>query len=77
MAKLYIQQPEGDQLLTDLANDQAYIIGRGEDCTICIPTDSVSGHHAQLAPTNRAGSSKTSTAPTARRSTVSPSGKPC
>ena len=51
MAKLFIQQPDGDQLLTELASSQAYLIGRSEDCTICIPADSISGHHAQIAPT--------------------------
>ena len=51
MAKLFIQQPDGDQLLTELANSQAYLIGRSEDCTICIPADSISGHHAQISPT--------------------------
>jgi len=49
MAKLFIQQPDGDQLLTELVNSQTYLIGRNDDCTICIPSDSISGHHAQLA----------------------------
>ena len=51
MAKLFIQQPDGDQLLTELVSSQVYTIGRKEDCTICIPGDSISGHHAQLVPT--------------------------
>jgi MoxR-like ATPase len=50
MAKLYIQQAEGDQLLTELSGSQSYLIGRSDDCTLCIPDESVSGHHAQLAP---------------------------
>ena len=49
MAKLFIQQPDGDQLLTELVDSQAYLIGRNEDCTICIPAESISGRHAQLA----------------------------
>ena len=49
MAKLFIQQPEGDQLLTELEGSQVYLIGRSEDCTICIPDDSISKHHAKLA----------------------------
>ena len=53
MAKLFIQQPDGDQLLTELESSQAYLIGRSEDCTICIPADSISGHHAQLSPTEQ------------------------
>jgi MoxR-like ATPase len=53
MAKLFIQQTEGDQLLTELVNSQAYLIGRNDDCTICIPDDSISGHHAQLTPTEQ------------------------
>jgi len=53
MAKLFIQQPDGDQLLTELASSQAYLIGRSEDCTICIPADSISGHHAQIATTEQ------------------------
>ena len=53
MAKLFIQQPDGDQLLTELSSSQAYLIGRSEDCTICIPADSISGHHAQIAATEQ------------------------
>ncbi len=53
MAKLFIQQPEGDQLLTELDNTQAYLIGRKEDCSICIPAESISGHHAQLSPSEQ------------------------
>ncbi len=50
MAKLFIQQPEGDQLLTELDGSQTYLIGRNDDCSICIPADPISGHHAQLTP---------------------------
>ncbi len=53
MAKLFIQQPEGDQLLTELDGSQSYLIGRNDDCTICIPDDSISGRHAQLTPTEQ------------------------
>ena len=53
MAKLFIRQPEGDQLLTELDASQTYLIGRSEDCSICIPADAISGHHAQLAPTEQ------------------------
>ena len=53
MAKLFIQQPEGDQLLTELDRSQTYLIGRKDDCSICIPADSISGHHAQLTPTKQ------------------------
>ena len=50
MAKLFLQQPEGDQLLTELAPTQSYLIGRAEDCSICIPADAISSRHAQLTP---------------------------
>ena len=53
MAKLFIQQHEGDQLLTELDGSQTYLLGRNDDCTICIPDDSISGHHAQLTPTEQ------------------------
>ncbi len=53
MAKLFIQQPEGDQLLTELTGTQAYLIGRNEDCSICIPADAISGRHAQLNPSKQ------------------------
>ena len=53
MAKLFIQHPEGDQLLTELDRSQTYLIGRSDDCSICIPADSISGHHAQLTPTKQ------------------------
>ncbi len=53
MAKLFIQQPEGDQVLTELDRSQTYLIGRNDDCSICIPADSISGHHAQLSPTEQ------------------------
>jgi len=51
MAKLFIQQPEGDQLLTELTPSQSYRLGRAQDCSICIPAESISSHHAQLSPT--------------------------
>ena len=50
MAKLFIQQPEGDQLLTELSPSHPYLIGRSSDASICIPADAISGHHAQLTP---------------------------
>ncbi|MFA6630781.1 MAG: AAA family ATPase [Kiritimatiellia bacterium] len=50
MAKLFLQQPEGDQLLTELAPTQPYLIGRSEDCSICIPVEAISSRHAQLTP---------------------------
>ena len=50
MAKLFLQQPEGDQLLTELDSSQTYVLGRNDDCSICIPDESVSGHHARLSP---------------------------
>ncbi len=53
MAKLYIQQADGDQLLTELSTTHTYLIGRSPDCTLCIPDDSISGHHAQLTPTDQ------------------------
>ena len=53
MAQLFIQQAGETQLLTDLADSQAYLIGRSEDCTICIPEDSISSRHAQLTQTER------------------------
>ncbi len=53
MAKLFLQQPEGDQLLTELDGSQAYLLGRNEDCSICIPDDSISGHHARLTPSDQ------------------------
>ena len=53
MAKLFIQQPEGDQLLTELAAAQSYLIGRNNDCSICIPAEAISGHHAQLSPSEQ------------------------
>lgn len=53
MAKLFIQQPEGEQLLTELAQSQTYLMGRNEDSTICIPDESVSGHHARLTSTQQ------------------------
>jgi len=51
MAKLFLQSPEGDQLLTELTPTQTYLIGRNDDCSICIPADAISGHHAQLSST--------------------------
>jgi MoxR-like ATPase len=48
MAKLFLQQPDGDQLLTELDPSQTYLIGRSDDCSICIPAEAVSSHHAQL-----------------------------
>jgi MoxR-like ATPase len=53
MPKLFIQQFEGDQLLTELDGSQTYLIGRNDDCAICIPDDSISGHHAQLSATEQ------------------------
>jgi MoxR-like ATPase len=53
MPKLFIQQAEGDQLLTELDSSHAYLIGRNNDCTICIPDESISGHHAQITPTEQ------------------------
>ena len=55
MAKLFLQQPEGDQLLTELAPTQSYLIGRAEDCSICIPADAISSRHAQLTPVDDGG----------------------
>ena len=51
MAQLFIQQADETQLLTDLADGQAYLIGRDENCTICIPEDSISSRHAELTQT--------------------------
>lgn len=51
MAKLFLQQPEGDQLLTDLDPTHTYLIGRDDECSICIPADAISSRHAQLAST--------------------------
>jgi MoxR-like ATPase len=51
MAQLFIQQAGDTQLLTDLIDTQTYLIGRDENCTICIPEDSISSRHAQLAQT--------------------------
>ena len=53
MAKLMIQQPDGDQLLTELDAAQSYVIGRSEDCSICIPAEAISGQHASLSPTGQ------------------------
>jgi len=50
MAKLFLQQPEGDQLLTELAPTQSYLIGRNDECSICIPAEAISSRHAQLTP---------------------------
>lgn len=50
MAKLFLQQPEGDQLLTELAPAQSYLIGRNDECSICIPAEAISSRHAQLTP---------------------------
>jgi MoxR-like ATPase len=50
MAKLFLQQSDGDQLLTDLDPTQTYLIGRSDDCSICIPAEAISSHHAQLSP---------------------------
>ncbi len=55
MAKLFLQQPEGDQLLTELAPTQSYLIGRAEDCSICIPADAISSRHAQFTPVDDGG----------------------
>jgi len=52
MAKLFIQQPDGDQLLTELDASQTYLIGRSEKCSICIPVEAISGQHAQLTPSD-------------------------
>ena len=49
MAQLFIQQAGETQLLTDPVNSHTYLIGRDENCTICIPEDSISSRHAQLA----------------------------
>ena len=51
MAQLFIQQAGETQLLTDLADSHTYLIGRDENCTICIPENSISSRHAQLAQT--------------------------
>jgi len=51
MAKLFLQQPEGDQLLTELDPSQSYLIGRSEECSISIPAEAISSRHAQLSPT--------------------------
>ncbi|MBQ7191028.1 MAG: AAA family ATPase [Kiritimatiellae bacterium] len=48
MAKLFLQQPEGDQLLAELDTAQTYVIGRAEDCIIPIQADAISGHHLEL-----------------------------
>ncbi len=53
MAKLIIQQPDGEQLLTELDASQSYVIGRSEDCSICIPAEAVSGQHASLTPSEQ------------------------
>ena len=55
MAQLFIQQAgeTTPQLLTDLIDSQAYLIGRDENCTICIPEDSISSRHAQLTQTKK------------------------
>jgi len=53
MAQLFMQQAGETQLLTDLADSQTYLIGRNEDCTICIPENSISNRHAQLARTDK------------------------
>ncbi|HRR33142.1 MAG TPA: AAA family ATPase [Kiritimatiellia bacterium] len=50
MAKLFLQQPEGDQLLTELDPTQSYLIGRSDKCSICIPAEAISSRHAQLTP---------------------------
>ena len=55
MAKLFLQHPEGDQLLTELVPTQSYLIGRAEDCSICIPADAISSRHAQLSPVDDGG----------------------
>lgn len=48
MAQLFLQQPEGDQLLVDLDSAQTYSIGRDAQCAISIPEDAISSNHAQL-----------------------------
>ena len=53
MAQLFIQQAGETQLLTDLVDSQTYLIGRDENCTICIPEDSISSRHAQLTQTKK------------------------
>jgi MoxR-like ATPase len=53
MAKLMIQQPDGDQLLTELDAAQSYVIGRRSECSICIPAEAVSGQHASLSLTEQ------------------------
>jgi len=53
MAQLFIQQAGETQLLTDLVDSHTYLIGRDENCTICIPEDSISSRHAQLTQTKK------------------------
>ena len=53
MAKLFIQQADDTQLLTELIDNQPYLIGRSEECTICIPENSISSRHAELTQTEQ------------------------
>lgn len=53
MAKLFLQEADGNRLLAELDPAQDYTLGRADDCTFPLANGSVSSHHLRLSPDAR------------------------